>query len=514
MGRAIAIIGSGHSGLCLGMKLKEAGFRDFTILEKADRIGGTWRDNTYPGAACDSPAFTYCFSFEQKTDWSRKWAPQEEILSYMERCVDARGLRPHIRTGTEVTSARFDDEARRWRIRTRAGEELSADVLVSAVGQLSRPHVPAIPGLETFAGDLFHSARWDHGCELAGRDVAVVGNAASAVQIVPEIAPRVRRLRVFQRSANWLFPKNDRLYAAWEKALFGRVPGLARLYRWWLWLQHEIRLPVIHQQPHLTRWATRIAHEHLRAQVADPELRRALIPDYPIGGKRLLITDDYYPALQRENVELVTDPIDHLTPEALVTRSGSRHPAEVVILATGFEATRFLAPIEVAGRGGLSLAEAWRDGAEAYLGLTVAGFPNFFMMYGPNTNLGHNSILFMIECQTRYILDCLRQMDQRDLAALDLRPGRQDAYNKALRAELARTAWARVGRSWYRDERGRITQNWPGSTVRYWWRTRRADLGDYRLEPRRQLSARRGRRSSRSRPRGRGRGALRRASRG
>jgi cation diffusion facilitator CzcD-associated flavoprotein CzcO len=482
--RRVGIIGSGFSGLCLGIQLVKAGIDSFTILEKADRLGGTWRDNTYPGAACDSPSFAYCFSFEQKTDWSRKWAPQPEILGYMQHCAEKYGLLPHIRFGTEVKRARFDAEGAVWRVETGAGEELEFDVLVSAVGQLNRPAVPDIPGLERFRGVSFHSARWNHDADLEERRVAVIGNAASAIQFIPRIAPLVGKLSIFQRSANWMLPKLDREYSEAEKRRFARHPWLARLYRWWIWASFEMRFPLFLRRPFLSRRVERLAEESMREVVSDPELRRALVPDYPVGGKRILISDDYYQTLERENVEVVRAGVDHLTEDAVVDGEGVAHPADVVILATGFETTSFLAPMEVRGLDGRSLAEEWEEGAHAYLGLTVAGFPNFFMMYGPNTNLGHNSIIFMIECQTAYIMGCLHTLIDRDLASMDLRRDAMEAYNERLQRELARTVWAATDHSWYKNARGLITNNWSGSTIRYWWRTRRPDLGAYRLEAR------------------------------
>jgi len=483
MGR-IVITGAGFGGLCMAIQLKRAGINSFTILEKAERLGGTWRDNTYPGAACDSPSFLYCFSFEPKTDWSRKWAQQPEILAYMEHCARKYDLLRHIRFGTEVAIARFDDDAALWHIRTTKGETLDAEVLVSGVGQLNRPSSPHVPGLDRFRGVSFHSARWQHEHELAGRSVAVIGNAASAIQFIPQIAPAVKRLSVFQRSANWMVPKNDRPYGEHEKRLYARFPALARLYRWWIYLTYESRFPVIRQNALLSRLATRMAEQNIREHVRDPALRRALVPDYPIGGKRILISDDYYQTLARENVEVVTTPIERVSEDAIVTRDGKRHPADVIILATGFESTSFLVPMRVEGIGGRVLEEVWRDGAEAYLGISVAGFPNFFMLYGPNTNLGHNSIIFMLECQVRYIMDCVRTLAARDLAYLDVRADAMQAYNQRLRASLERSVWAKTGKSWYKRADGRITNNWSGTTVAYWWRTRRADLRRYHQKAR------------------------------
>ncbi len=474
--RSIAIIGSGFSGLCLGIQLKKAGIDSFTIFEKSDRIGGTWRDNTYPGAACDSPSFAYCFSFEQKTDWSRKWAPQAEILGYMEHCAEKYGLLPHVRFETEIAGARFDADAGVWRLRTTAGEEIDAQVLVSGTGQLNRPHVPELPGLASFQGECFHSARWNHGYDLEGKDVAVVGNAASAIQFVPEIAPLVRQLYVFQRSPNWMLPKLDRPYTDAERRRFARFPWLAKLYRWAIWLRFEIRFPVFRRNAFLSRRVGGLAERAMRAQVADPELQEKLLPDYPVGGKRILISDDYYPALQRDDVELVTEGIERFTERGVVTRDGRERDVDAVILATGFESTSFLAPMQIQGLDNTALETEWKDGARAYLGMCVAGFPNFFMMYGPNTNLGHNSIIFMIECQTRYVVDCIERLRERGLRWVDVKREVMEAYDARIQRELSETAWAATGKSWYKTEDGRITNNWSGTTVRYWWNTRRADL--------------------------------------
>jgi len=476
----IAIIGSGFSGLCLGAHLKKAGIASFTILEKANRVGGTWRDNTYPGAACDLRAFAYCFSFAQKTDWSRKWPPQPEILEYMEACARRFDLMRHIRFDSEVTAASFDADAGVWRLRTGNGDEIEADILVSGVGQLHRPYVPNIPGLETFAGESFHSARWNHAYDLHGKTVAVVGNAASAIQFIPEIAKEVQTLYVFQRSANWIMPRGDRPYRAWEKALL-RFPPIARLNRWFIWAQHELGYAMIVKPgSFLGRRMALRARAFIDAQVADPTLREMLVPDYPFGGKRALISDDYYPALNRANVRVVTDGIDHITRDAIVTKDETVRSVDAFIFATGFDTHNFLAPMRITGLDGRVLGEVWKDGAEAYLGITVPGFPNLFLMYGPNTNLGHNSIIFMIECQTRYIMDALRQMRRDGLAFIDVRPEVMAAFNRKIQTELAHTTWALTDHSWYKTADNRITNNWPGTTIAYWWRTRRCDLDDYR----------------------------------
>jgi cation diffusion facilitator CzcD-associated flavoprotein CzcO len=480
----VAIIGSGFSGLCLGIRLKQAGFDSFTIVEKADRLGGTWRENTYPGAACDLMSFAYCFSFEQKTDWSRKWSPQEEILEYMDHCAEKYGILPHCRFGTEVVGARFDEDAGVWRVRTakggREGKELEAEVLVSGVGQLHRPVFPKIPGLDRFEGDTFHSAEWNHDVDLAGKRIGVVGNGASAIQFVPEIAPDAERLTVFQRSANWMAPRGDREYTESEKERFTRHPWLAKLYRWMIWARQELMFPVFTGNEFMAKRWREYALQNMREHITDPELRAALTPDYPVGGKRILIHDTYYPALARSNVEVVTSPIEAADEAGVRTADGKAHALDVLIMATGFDTNSFLAPIAIEGLDGRVLEKEWKDGSEAYLGVTVSGFPNLFMMYGPNTNLGHNSIIFMIECQASYILQCVQRLADRDLRYLDVRPGALRVFNERLHRDLERTAWAKTERSWYKTASGKITNNWSGTTTRYWRETRRVDWDAYR----------------------------------
>lgn len=479
----VAIIGAGFSGLCLAIQLRKAGIHSFTILEKEERLGGTWRDNTYPGACCDVPSIFYCFSFEQRTDWPRKWSPQSEILDYMDHCAEKYGILPHIRFGAEVESARFDETGGTWHVRIRGGEEVEADVLVSGMGQLHKPYVPDLPGLGSFRGVRFHSARWRHDVDLSGQRVGVIGNAASAIQFVPQIAPQVERLVVFQRTPNWMIPRGDRPYGPREQRWLARVPGLAKLYRFWIWIRAELLLyPAVRGHRWSSRALERQALATMREHIRDPEMRQALTPDYPVCGKRVLISDDYYPALTRANVELETGGIERITEDGVLCRDGRHHPLDVLVLATGFDTTHFVEPVKIEGREGRRLQEAWKDGAEAYLGLTVAGFPNFFLMYGPNTNLGHNSIIFMIECQSRYILACLERLRREGIGQMDLRPEVMAAYNRRLQRDLAGTAWDRTARSWYKNEAGRITNNWPHSTFRYWRETRKVDWDAYRLK--------------------------------
>jgi len=477
----IAIIGAGHSGICMGMQLKRAGIHDFVILEKGATLGGTWRDNTYPGASCDAPSYLYSFSFAQKADWSRRFAWQSELLGYSVECAVRSGLMPHCRFNAEVVAARFDETRSLWRVELAGGDVIEAQFLVTGVGQLHRPATPAIPGLATFRGVQFHSARWDHGVDLAGKRIAVIGNAASAVQFVPQIVPLAAELTIFQRSANWLMPRKDRLYTPREQRRRMRWPWLARMRHRAQWFFFgELQLTPLMKQVRIVQWlATRKSLWHLRRQVRDPALRATLVPDYPIGAKRVLFNDDYYPTLGRANVRLVTGGVARIEPEGVVTRDGELVPADVIVFATGFQATDFLAPMAIAGTGGRDLREEWRGGAHAYLGVTVSGFPNLFMLYGPNTNLGHNSILVMIEAQVGYILDAIRQMDERGLRRLDVKRDVMEAYNRELQRDLATSVWAADKQSWYKLADGTITNNWPHSTIRYRRLLRRADLAAY-----------------------------------
>jgi len=480
----VAIIGAGISGICLGIKLKEAGIDSFTIFEKSDGVGGTWRDNSYPGSGCDVPSMLYSFSFELKTDWSRKFSEQAEILAYLEHCTEKYGLRPHIRFHTEIVEARFEETLGRWNLFMLDGNTHRAHVLVSAVGQLNRPHYPTIDGLDGFQGKTFHSARWNHQHDLGGERVAVIGNGASAIQFIPRIAPVVRTLHVFQRSPNWMIPRLDRPYRTWEKRLFTRVPAIARLLRFLTWARLEARWPAFSKNSRLGRKLAQFAVADMQTHVSDPELEKVLVPEYPVGCKRILISDDYYPALERENVEMVTSPITRITADAIETGDGATWPVETIIFATGFESTEFLAPMNIHGLGTATLADAWRHGAEGYLGIALAGFPNFFMLYGPNTNLGHNSIIFMVELQVAYAMACINRLMVRDLKYLDLHADAMVRYNDAVQRSLRDSVWSAGCKSWYKTAAGKITNNWPHSTITYRWRTRRPVWRDFRETPR------------------------------
>lgn len=477
----VVIVGTGFGGLGMAIQLKKQGFHDFTILEEAPSVGGTWRDNHYPGAACDIESHLYSFSFAPNPDWSRTFAPQREILAYLERCTDTYGLRPHIRFNAAATAATFDERAGLWTVEASRGDPIVARAVVSATGGLSRPAYPDIPGLRSFQGKMFHSARWDDAYPLEGKTVGVIGTGASAIQIVPSIAPRVGKLHVFQRTPPWILPKRDFDIPEAHRAVLRRLPALQRLARLRQYALHELLALGFVVDPRLLAYASRMALRHLHDSVPDPALRDKLTPHYTMGCKRVLLSNDYYPAICRDNVDLVTSGIAEITPAGVRTQDGVDRPLDAVVLATGFQAADVIAPFTLRGRGGRDLNDAWRGGAEAYLGTTVAGFPNFFLIIGPNTGLGHSSMVYMIESQIAYILSALRVMDRRRLKMVDVREDAQAVYNKKLQGRLARTVWSTGCSSWYQTKDGKNTTLWPGFTFEYRLRTRRFDPGDYDL---------------------------------
>ncbi len=464
----VAIIGAGAGGLALGAKLKRAGY-DFTIYEKSDGVGGTWRFNTYPGAACDVPSHLYSFSFALNPWWSRTYATQPEILAYLERCADQFGLRPHLRTGVGIDEARWSEPDQQWRLAASTGEEFTADVVVSALGMLNIPVVPDIPGADRFRGRTFHSSRWDHTKSLDGERVASIGTGASAIQYVPAIAPAVEHLTVFQRSPIWITPRLDRAYAPAEQRRFARVPGAARWHRWKIWWTYErANFEAAAEQ---TVTMTALAQSYLERKITDPELRAKLTPDYPVGCKRPLISREWLPALTRPNVRLVTEPITEITEAGIRTADGEEHAVDTIIFGTGFRANEYLTAVDFYGRDGRRLHDDWRDGAEAYLGLTVSGYPNLFMLYGPNTN-GVNSVIFMHEAQVNYIMSALRTMKRRRVRSLDVRRSVMDRYNREIQAAMAATVWTAGCTNYFRTAGGKVVTQLPYSGGRYWLRTR------------------------------------------
>jgi cation diffusion facilitator CzcD-associated flavoprotein CzcO len=479
---SFAIIGAGFGGLGMAIELLRSGYRDITIFEASDGVGGVWRANTYPGAACDVPSHLYSFSFDLNPDWSRKFSPQDEILAYLEGVTERYDLGPHLRFGTRIVRAEWDQHRTRWQVTTDSGASHHADVLIPATGQLRLPRYPDLPGRDDFRGTQFHSAEWNHDHRLDGERVAVIGTGASAIQFVPEIVDEVGELFVFQRSAPWVLPKPDRAFTEQEKDRFRRHPRLMRAYRESIFARFDARFSLLFgKRAPGARMLELAEGKYLAAVVKDPELRQALAPTDPPGCKRLLMSNDWYHALVEPHVQVVTDPIEHITGTGVRTAAGRDITLDTIIWGTGFRASDFLVPMEVIGRDGRSLHRDWESGAEAYLGMTVPGYPNLFVLYGPNTNLGHNSILYMIESQIAYIAQACALLRDSDVRSVDVRPPVADAYNEEVQAALADTVWAAGCDSWYTTDDGRNTQNWSGRAWSYRRRTRRFDPADYHL---------------------------------
>lgn len=476
----VIVVGSGFSGLGAAIQARRSGCKRIRILEKGPDVGGVWRENTYPGAACDVPWHLYSFSFYKKVGFSRRYPCQQEILDYMRSCARHFGLYDDAEFGVHVREARWEESSACWTVEAEDGRVWRARALVAGVGQLSRPAWPNIPGRDAFKGDLFHSAEWNHEVPLDGRRVAVIGTGASAIQFIPVVAEQAGQLTVFQRSAPYLLPRLDGEYGMLNRMLFRYVPGYDRPFRFGLWELGEVSTDAFDQGEHVvTKIYRRVAKWHLERQVPDPELRAKLTPDYPIGCKRILFSSNYYPALMRDNVTVETTGIKAINASGIETVDGRQHDADVLIYGTGFAATEFLAPMRIVGRGGADLHARWNGAAEAYLGMTVPDFPNLFMMYGPNTNLGGNSIIFMIECQMRYLDGALRQL--RGARRLNVRKDVFEAFNDELQERLSHTIWASGCSSWYQTADGRITNNWPGRTAEYYRRTRRFDPSAYEI---------------------------------
>jgi cation diffusion facilitator CzcD-associated flavoprotein CzcO len=484
----VAVIGAGFAGLGTAIRLKQAGIEDFVVLERGDDIGGTWRDNSYPGCACDVPSHLYSYSFAPNPDWSRAFSSQPEIQAYLQRCADDFALRPHVYLGAAVNEARWDNSVQRWRVRTARGE-LTARVLVAAQGPLSDPSLPAIPGLSTFEGAAFHSATWRHDYDLAGKRVAVVGTGASAIQFVPHVQKLAAQLTVFQRTAPWVMPRRDRAINAWEKKLYRRVPAAQRALRAGIYWTRELMVPALTGNDRMLSLGEQQGRKFLRKHVPDGQLREKLTPHFRLGCKRVLLSNDYYPALSQPNADVVTDAIVEVAPEGVVTRSpeGDRitHPVDAIIFGTGFHVTDVPLASKLIGKDGRTLREHWDEsGMSALHGATVAGFPNLFLLVGPNTGLGHNSIIFMIESQLKYLLGALRSMNRTGAATFEPRPAVQAAYNTGIQEQLRGTVWNNGGcASWYLDEKGRNTTLWPTFTFRFRRLVRRFHSADYELGP-------------------------------
>ena len=476
----VAILGAGFGGLCMAIKLREAENDNFVILEKGSDVGGTWYFNSYPGAACDVQSHMYSFSFAGKADWTKRYAPQHEIQQYILDTTEKFGIRPFIRFNQEVCGAHFDGATARWTISTKSGDTVIAKQFVLASGPLHVPSIPKIRGLEDFKGKVFHSAEWDHSYDLAGKNVVSIGTGGSAIQYVPEIAPQVKQLYVFQRTPAWVIPRDERGYLGIEKNLFAKFPALRKLHRARLYWTNESRLwPILN--PAIARSLQKLAQLFIKVQVKDKELAKKLTPDYTIGCKRILISNKYFPTFNRPNVELVTDSIQELREHSIVTKDGVERPVDCIILGTGFvvDPRVYMKNFPVEGRDGHVLNEDWKNLAQSYLGTTTTGYPNMYQLVGPNVGLGHNSIIFMIEAQVDYILSCLQMLKDKGADYLDVKKDAQDHFNVKVQEGFKNTVWTTGCSSWYQSAEGGNFALWPFSTCRFWLETRKVKEDDY-----------------------------------
>ncbi|RIT42426.1 flavin-containing monooxygenase [Mycobacteroides abscessus] len=477
----VLIVGTGLGGLGTAIALLRNSMTDFVLLEKADAIGGTWRDNTYPGCACDVASAMYSYSFAPNPSWSKMYAEQPEILAYINDVAAHYNLARHIHFNTEALGYEFDEALDRWRVSTDSGTRYLARIVVAAHGALHKPNIPNLAGAELFSGPVFHTADWDHSVPLAGKTVAVIGTGASAAQLVPRIAEHASQVNVYQRTAHWVLPKAERPIGQRERTLLKRIPLAQKIYRNVAYWTHEV--PVLaFMKPRYVGLLKLAALRHLKKQVPDPELRAALTPRYTIGCKRILLSNDFYPALQKPNVRLVAEGVDELFSDGVKTTSGIEYHADVIVYATGFDTENRCATESITGRDGVTIQQAWREGMQAYLGVAVTGFPNLFMLMGPNSGGGSQSILFVIECQIRYILGCLEMMKARNATRVEVRPEAQQEFNQWLHAKLAGSVWNSGGcHSWFLDHTGANRQSWPGTGTSYWRRTRQPDPAAFEL---------------------------------
>jgi cation diffusion facilitator CzcD-associated flavoprotein CzcO len=475
----VGILGAGFAGLGMAIRLRQEGIEDFVVWEREADIGGTWWANTYPGCQCDVPSHLYSFSFAPNPEWRRTYAPQPEIEAYLHRVTDDFGLWPHIRLSCAVTDATWDEDDHVWRVATEEGE-YTTEALVAAPGPLSEPSIPELDGLDTFGGTVFHTAAWDHDHDFTDRHVAVIGTGASAIQVVPQIQPLVEHLTVFQRTPPWVVPHGDRPISEREREVFRRVPAVQRAIRTGVYLSRELLVPGLAYRPRLMGIVERLARRHLERQVRDPALRARLTPDYAIGCKRIVPSNRWYPAVTKPNVDVVTAGVHEVRPDGIVDRDGELHQVDTIVFATGFHVTDIRMATLTTGAGGRRLSDVWAGSPRAYRGTTIAGFPNLFFLVGPNTGLGHNSIVFMIEAQLNYVAGALRHMRATGTTRLEVTPHAQDAYNARLEQRLARTVWSTGGcSSWYLDRTGRNSTIWPDFTFRFWGWMRRFDPSAY-----------------------------------
>ena len=475
--RRVIIIGAGFSGLCMAIRLKRAGFDRITVLESADDVGGTWLKNDYPNAGCDVPSYLYSFSFASRYEWTQRYARQPEILAYLRHCAERFGVRSHIRFGTSVRQCVFQESTGCWCVETDRGN-YEAEFVVSAVGQLNRPHQPTIAGREEFEGATWHSARWNHDYDLSGKRVAVIGNGASAVQFLPNLAEQAKSTVLFQRTPSWIQPFENRHYSTWSKAVLQRIPGVSLVYRWWIFARQDWRV-IAFRKGKINREYRRRLKRQMRKLIPQ-EQWEDLIPTYAPGCKRILLSNDFLQTVMRSDVSVVSDSIERFDYSGIVA-GGKHYQADVVIYATGFKANEFLSPIEILGRDAVRLHDDWGDRPKAFRGIAAAGFPNLFLLYGPNTNLGHNSIVFMIESQVNYILRCLSLARRRGADCIEVTRTAMERNDADVQQRLRSSIWADACASWYKTEDGALPNNWWGSAISYWIRTRRPKPNEFRL---------------------------------
>ena len=478
----VAIIGAGFGGLATAIQLRKSQMDDFVILEKADDLGGTWRENQYPGAACDVQSHMYSLSYAPKTDWSKRYAEAAEIFQYIQDVVADYQLKPSIAFGQEVTVTRYDETRCRWSIHTAQGLHLDAQFLVFASGPLHVAQIPQIKGIEKFKGKVFHSSQWQHQYELTGKRVASIGTGGSAIQYIPEIAPLVQQLYVFQRTAAWVIPRDERVYHALDQRLFAKFDWFRKLHRARLYWSNESRVvPIV--QPQLMKWGQKLAELFIRYQVKDKHVAAQLTPDYTMGCKRILVSNKYFPTFNRDNVELVTNAIQEITEDSIITQDGTKRPIDCLIYGTGFitDPRIYLKSFRCYGEHGIELQQAWKDGAESYYGVITKGFPNLFQLLGPNTVLGHNSVIFMIEAQVKYILQLIQATERLHSQAIVVKDQVQDQFNHKIQQQFQGTVWQSGCVSWYQQDGGKNFALWPSYTWKYWLSTRQANVADYRF---------------------------------
>ncbi|WP_051586537.1 flavin-containing monooxygenase [Acinetobacter sp. Ver3] len=478
----IAIIGAGFGGLATAIQLLKRGIKDFVILEKATDVGGTWRENQYPGAACDVQSHMYSLSFAPKSDWTKRYAEAPEIFQYIQDLIQEYGLKKFIQFDTEVISTRFDEQAHAWEISIKNQSALHSQFLIFASGPLHIPQIPKIKGIEKFKGEVFHSSSWNHAYDLNGKRVASIGTGGSAIQYIPEIAPKTKQLYVFQRTAAWVIPRDERAYNALDKKLFAQYDWFRKLHRARLYWSNESRVvPIV--KPQMMRLGQKLAEAFIRFQVKDKEIAKKLTPDYTMGCKRILVSNRYFPTFNRKNVELVTDSIQEITENAIVTKDGQVREIDCLIYGTGFitDPRIYLKDFKCYGENGIELKEAWKEGAESYYGISTKGFPNLFQLLGPNTVLGHNSVIFMIESQVNYILQLIEAVEKSKTKAIVVKDLVQEEFNRKIQEKFAGTVWQSGCVSWYQQEGGKNFSLWPSYTWKYWLETKNANLADYRF---------------------------------